>query len=201
MADEESKSLWDFFDKSKLDGIDLIISCGDLDPRYLSFLVTFSTVPLLYVHGNHDDKYERIHPDGCICIEDQIYVHEGVRILGLGGSMRYSSGKHQYTEKQMRQRVARLRFKLFRKGGFDILVTHAPAYQLNDGRDLPHQGFQVFRELIEKYRPKYFLHGHVHMTYGRKHKRYDKYQDTHIINAYERCIFDFEDENPQEHIR
>ncbi|MBD5459887.1 MAG: metallophosphoesterase [Lachnospiraceae bacterium] len=201
LADEESKSLWDFFDKSKLDGIDLIISCGDLDPRYLSFLVTFSTVPLLYVHGNHDDKYERIHPDGCICIEDQIYVHEGVRILGLGGSMRYSSGKHQYTEKQMRQRVARLRFKLFRKGGFDILVTHAPAYQLNDGRDLPHQGFQVFRELIEKYRPKYFLHGHVHMTYGRKHKRYDKYQDTHIINAYERCIFDFEDENPQEHIR
>lgn len=201
LADEESKSLWDFFDKSKLDGIDLIISCGDLDPRYLSFLVTFSTVPLLYVHGNHDDKYEQIPPEGCICIEDRIYVHEGVRILGLGGSMRYSSGKHQYTEKQMKQRVARLRFKLFRKGGFDILVTHAPAYQLNDGRDLPHQGFQVFRELIEKYRPKYFLHGHVHMTYGRKHKRYDKYQDTHIINAYERCIIDFEDENPQENIR
>lgn len=201
MADEESKSLWDFFDKSKLDGIDLIISCGDLDPRYLSFLVTFSTVPLLYVHGNHDDKYDRIPPEGCICIEDQIYVYNGVRILGLGGSMRYSSGKHQYTEKQMKQRVARLRFKLFRKGGFDILVTHAPAYQLNDGRDLPHQGFQAFRDLIEKYRPKYFLHGHVHITYGRKHKRYDKYQDTHIINAYERCIFDFEDENPDEHIR
>lgn len=201
MADEESKSLWDFFDKSKLDGIDLIISCGDLDPRYLSFLVTFSTVPLLYVHGNHDDKYERIPPEGCICIEDSIYVHNGVRILGLGGSMRYSSGKHQYTEKQMKQRVARLRFKLFRKGGFDILVTHSPAYQLNDGRDLPHQGFQAFRDLIEKYHPKYFLHGHVHMTYGRKHKRYDKYQDTHIINAYERCIFDFEDENPEEHIR
>lgn len=201
LADEESKSLWDFFDKSKLDGIDLIISCGDLDPRYLSFLVTFSTVPLLYVHGNHDDKYDRIPPEGCICIEDQIYVYNGVRILGLGGSMRYSSGKHQYTEKQMKQRVARLRFKLFRKGGFDILVTHAPAYQLNDGRDLPHQGFQAFRDLIEKYRPKYFLHGHVHMTYGRKHKRYDKYQDTHIINAYERCVFDFEDENPGEHIR
>lgn len=201
LADEESKSLWDFFDKSKLDGIDLIISCGDLDPRYLSFLVTFSTVPLLYVHGNHDDKYERIPPEGCICIEDSIYVHNGVRILGLGGSMRYSSGKHQYTEKQMKQRVARLRFKLFRKGGFDILVTHSPAYQLNDGRDLPHQGFQAFRDLIEKYHPKYFLHGHVHMTYGRKHKRYDKYQDTHIINAYERCIFDFEDENPEEHIR
>ena len=35
IADEESKYLWDFFEKSKLEGIDLIISCGDLDPLYL----------------------------------------------------------------------------------------------------------------------------------------------------------------------
>lgn len=201
IADEESKYLWDYFDKSKLEGIDLIISCGDLDPRYLSFLVTFTTVPVLYIHGNHDGKYEEMPPDGCICIEDKIYVHKGVRILGLGGSMRYKPGPHQYTERQMKQRVAKLRFKLFRKRGFDILVTHAPAYELNDGRDLPHQGFRVFRKLLEKYKPKYFLHGHVHMSYGREHKRYDKYQDTHIINAYERCIFEFEDENPQAHIR
>ena len=42
IADEESKSLWDFFEKSKVEWIDLIISCGDLDPRYLTFLVTLS---------------------------------------------------------------------------------------------------------------------------------------------------------------
>ena len=184
-----------------MDGIDLIISCGDLDPRYLSFLVTLSTVPVLYIHGNHDDKYERIPPEGCTCIEDEIYVHEGIRILGLGGSMRYKPGTNQYTEKQMRQRVKKLWFQLFSKKGFDMLVTHSPAYQLNDGRDLPHQGFQIFRTLLEKYKPKYFLHGHVHMNYGQRYKRYDKYQDTHVINAYERCVFDFEDDNPQEHIR
>ena len=40
IADEESAYLWDYFEKSKLAGIDLIISCGDLDPRYLSFLAT-----------------------------------------------------------------------------------------------------------------------------------------------------------------
>ena len=60
IADEESKYLWDFFEKSKVEGIDLIISCGDLDPHYLSFLATLAAVPVLYVHGNHDDKYERI---------------------------------------------------------------------------------------------------------------------------------------------
>ena len=96
----------------------------------------------------------------------------------------------------MEQQAAKLRFQLFRRRGFDILVTHAPAYQLNDGRDLPHQGFQVFRSLLEKYKPKFFLHGHVHLTYGVNHKRYDKYQDTHVINAYEKCIFEFEDESP-----
>ncbi|MCI8859506.1 MAG: metallophosphoesterase [Lachnospiraceae bacterium] len=198
ISDEESKYLWEYFDKSKLADIDLIISCGDLDPHYLSFLVTVSSAPVLYVRGNHDDKYENSPPEGCICIEDQIYVHEGVRILGLGGSMRYSTGANQYTEWQMKQRAAKLKFQLFRRRGFDILVTHAPAYQLNDGRDLPHQGFQVFRKLIEKYRPKFFLHGHVHLNYGRNQKRYDKYQDTHIINAFERCVFEFEVENPKD---
>ncbi len=192
IADEESAYLWDYFEKSKLEGIDLIISCGDLDPRYLSFLATFTSAPILYVHGNHDEKYQQIPPDGCICIDDKIYVHEGVRILGLGGSMRYRPGEFQYTEWQMKNRVRKLWFQLFRHGGFDIMVTHAPAYQLNDGMDLPHQGFQVFRTLLDKYKPKYFLHGHVHMSYGRRHKRYDMYQETQVVNAFERCIIEYE---------
>lgn len=196
IADEESSWLWDHFEKEKLEGIDLIISCGDLHPHYLSFLATFTSAPVLYVHGNHDDKYERVPPEGCICIEDQIYVHEGIRILGLGGSMRYRPGSHQYTEQEMHRRVRRLRFKLLWKRGFDILVTHAPAYELGDGRDLPHQGFRAFVKLLDKYHPRYFLHGHVHLTYGRSVKRFDKYGETQIINGYERFVFDYEDEMP-----
>ena len=201
IADEESKYLWDYYEKSKLEGIDLIISCGDLDPRYLSFLVTLSSVPVLYVHGNHDGKYENIPPEGCTCIDDKIDVHKGIRIMGLGGSMRYRPGPHQYTEREMKKRVKRMWSKILWRRGFDILVAHAPAFQLNDGRDLPHQGFQIFRTLMEKYKPRFFLHGHIHQSYGKEYKRYDKYQDTHIINAYERCVFDFEDENLKEHLR
>ena len=192
LADEESAYLWDYFEKSKLEGIDLIISCGDLNPKYLSFLATFTNAPVIYVHGNHDKKYKNIPPEGCICIEDEIYVYKGVRILGLGGSMKYNSDECQYTEREMRKRVRKLRWKLFRSKGFDILVTHAPAYGLNDGEDLPHRGFQVFNTLIEKYNPKYFLHGHVHMRYGRKHVRFDTCGDTQVINAFERCVFEYE---------
>ena len=201
LADVESKYLWDYFDKSKLEGVDLILSCGDLNPQYLSFLASFTQSPVLYVRGNHDDCYEQTPPEGCICIEDKIYVHQGIRILGLGGSMRYKPGECQYTERQMKARVNKLKLQLLRRRGFDILVTHAPAYQLNDGMDLPHQGFRAFLTLLDRYRPKFFLHGHVHMSYGRRHKRYDKYQDTHVINVYERCIFDYEDEEPGKHIR
>ena len=50
VSDRESPYYWDFFEQKKLDDIDLILSCGDLDPEYLSFLATFSRGPLLYVH-------------------------------------------------------------------------------------------------------------------------------------------------------
>ena len=33
IADEESKYLWDYFQKEKLEGIDLILSSGDLDRK------------------------------------------------------------------------------------------------------------------------------------------------------------------------
>ncbi len=192
LSDTESKSLWDFFEKEKLEGIDLILSCGDLDPRYLTFLACFSKAPILYIHGNHDRKYEKIPPEGCTCIEDKIYKVNGVRILGLGGSMRYKPGPHQYTERQMKKRIRKLRFSLFFNRGFDILLTHSPAYQINDGKDLPHMGYKCFLKLMDKYSPKYFCHGHVHMSYGRQHKRLDQYKNTQIINGYEKYVFTYE---------
>ena len=192
VADEESRFLWDFYEKEKLKDIQLILSCGDLDAEYLSFMATVTSVPVLYVRGNHDDKYMDKAPEGCICIENQIYVHEGVRILGLGGSMRYRQGLNQYTEKEMADRVRRMRFKIMRNGGFDILLTHAPARGLNDGDDLPHRGFQTFNRMMDRYQPGYFIHGHMHMNYGNRQKRLDQYGKTQVINACERYVFEYE---------
>lgn len=190
VADEESKSLWDHYEKSKLEGIDLILSCGDLNPKYLSFLATFSKAPVLYIHGNHDGCYADTPPEGCTCIDDDLFVYKGVRILGLGGSMRYKPGPHQYTEVAMKGRILRLGLKVMKNKGFDILLTHSPAAGLHDMEDLPHRGFECFLDLIKKYRPKFFIHGHVHMCYGR-FPREEKYEDTMVINAYEKHIIEF----------
>lgn len=190
IADEESKIYWDFFKKEQFEGIDLIISCGDLKPEYLSFLATMTAVPVLYVRGNHDDKYEKYPPEGCICIENQIYNFNGIRILGLGGSYRYKPGINQYTEVQMTLRVNKMFLKIKRNRGFDILVTHSPAKGVHDGEDMCHRGFQIFNRLIEKYHPKYFVHGHVHMNYGRQFPREDHIGDTCVVNAFERYVIE-----------
>lgn len=190
LADQAVPTLWEHLDRRKLEGIDLILSCGDLPAEYLSFLTCFTHAPILYVHGNHDGKYEKKPPEGCICIEDRIYVHEGLRILGLGGSMRYRRGPHMYTEREMRKRVRRLWFQLWRRRGFDILLAHSPAYQLGDSTDLAHTGFQVFNDLIDKYHPKALLHGHVHQSYTHEFKRIRQRGDTLAINTFGYYIWD-----------
>ena len=191
VADEEAKYLYDFYQTGRLDEYDLILAAGDLNRHYLEFLVTMARCPVLYIHGNHDEDFDKYPPEGCECIEDQIYVYQGVRILGLGGSYKYRDGTHMYSEAQMRRRIARLWFQIWKHKGFDILMTHAPAYQINDLDDLPHRGFECFVQLLEKYQPKYFIHGHVHRNYGMKIPRVCRRGETTIINAYEYFAFDF----------
>ena len=183
VADEEEKALWDFYTPGCLKGYDLIISCGDLHPDYLQFLVTMSSCPLLYVHGNHDHSYERNPPLGCICIEDEIYNFRGLRILGLGGSMKYKEGSHMYTETQMKKRIYRLGANLLLTNGFDILVTHSPVKGYGDMDDLPHRGFACFDTLLGKYHPLYMLHGHVHKAYGHFVRERVHTGGTKLINA------------------
>ena len=191
VADEESKYFYDHYSPGKLDEFDLILACGDLRKEYLEFLATLAHCPVLYVHGNHDDAFDAAPPGGCICVEDQIYTYRGVRILGLGGSYRYRDGAHMYTESQMARRIRKLRFQFWRSGGFDILMTHAPARHINDFDSLSHRGFSCFTDLLERYRPKYFVHGHIHRSYGPNIPQMSSYGDTTTINASGHCVFEY----------
>ena len=197
LSDEECPALWDYYMPGRLKGYDMIISCGDLKASYLSFIVTMANVPVLYVHGNHDGSYERNPPEGCDCIEDQLVVVNGLRILGLGGSYRYRPGPHQYTERQMRPRIRKLRWKLRKHKGVDIVVTHAPPRGVGDAEDIPHRGFEALLELIDQYHPRYLLHGHVHMSYGIDKTREREYNGTKVINTCERYVLEIPDPIPQ----
>ena len=186
LSDQECAALYDYYIPGRLDGYDLIISCGDLNAKYLSFIVTMATVPVLYIHGNHDTGYSRMPPEGCDCIDDEIIVYNGLRILGLGGCKKYHDGPHQYSEREMRKRIRKLWWKLWRHKGVDIVVTHAPPAGVGDSDDPAHRGFEAFLPLLDKYKPKYLLHGHVHLNYGMDQTRVRHYGETQVINCCER---------------
>ena len=193
ISDEECPALWEHYVPGRLEGYDLILSCGDLNSQYLSFLVTMARCPVLYVPGNHDVTYDQNPPEGCDNIDGHIVTYNGLRILGLGGCRRYHPGPHQYTEWQMRHRIARLKLRLFLLGGVDIVVTHAPPEGLGDDDDPAHWGFAALRELVDQYHPQYLVHGHVHMSYGHQIPREIDYNGTRIVNAYERYTLEVPD--------
>ena len=119
IADTEEKFLWENWTNATADmlaDVDLVLSAGDLNHLYLEFLVTMLNVPLVYVRGNHDGYYDEKPPEGCedadgkvievICGEGS--SRQKIRILGLGGSMRYKDGSpDMYTEDEMCRRVRR----------------------------------------------------------------------------------------------
>lgn len=192
VADEECASLWDYYTPGKLSPYELILSSGDLNAEYLSFLVTMARCPLLYVHGNHDDRYAVDPPEGCDCIDDKLIVYKGVRILGLGGSGRYGQGKHMFTERQMMYRIRKMKRAVKAVGGVDILLTHAAPRGVGDWDDYSHRGFEAFLELIDLYHPHYLLHGHVHLNYGSNIARLKEYNGTKVINCCEKYVLDYE---------
>lgn len=182
MADEVDEALYG--DKLTSQHPDIVLSCGDLPFDYLEYLVSRLDVPLLYVPGNHDPSVRLPDsnwsplqfdppvpgPAGCENVDGRIVDVNGLRVAGLGGSLRYKLGPNQYTQAQMRRRALtlefRIRLKRVRNGRkLDALVTHAPAFGHAEARDAAHVGFVAFNRLIGQFGPLLLVHGHIH-PYG-----------------------------------
>ena len=190
VADVKSPYYFDCYTPGRLKDFDLILSCGDLSKEYLEFLVTMARCPLFYVPGNHDETFDLHPPEGCESIDGRFVEYRGVRILGLGGSYQYRPCKQQYTERQMAARIRRLRWTIRRHRGFDILLTHAPMRGVHDLDTPAHRGFECFGDLIDRWQPKWFLHGHVHLNYGMNLPCKTQRGETQIINAYESQVIE-----------
>ena len=198
VSDRVEPILYNQFEPDRFTNIDLILACGDLLPEYLSFLHARLNAPLFFVRGNHDIRYDSKPPDGCIDLNAKLIQHEGVNILGLEGSRWYNGGPYQYRESEMHRKILRLRPRIWWKGGIDIIVTHAPPRHIHDAEDRCHRGFKSFRRLIEKYSPKYFIHGHIHANFTDPSQRITTSQQTKVVNAYGYFILEIEHERISE---
>lgn len=159
--------------------VDMVISCGDLPYYYLEFLISMLDKPLYFVRGNHASAIEyttageRRYPWGAVDLHRKVLrTSEGLLLAGIEGCNRYNKGDHQYTQSEMWSMVLNLvpalLYNRIRYGRFlDILVTHAPPWRIHDMDDVPHQGIKAFRWLIQVFKPRYHLHGHIHVYHNR----------------------------------
>lgn len=200
--------------------VNLVISAGDLPMEYLGFLASSLNRPVGFVFGNHNlreldrfrGKTSAIRdPDeaftgqfrnffGATMLEDRVLCMEGMLIAGLGGSIRYNDGRHQFTDREMMWRIVRLIPRLLwnrvRFGRYvDILVTHAAPAGINDREDPCHVGFRSFRWFMRQFRPRYLIHGHIHL-YDLNAPRVARYESTDVINVYDHYVLEIEAEEP-----
>ena len=180
------------FDKTPFEGTDLILSCGDLPPEYLSGIARRLDVPLFYVRGNHDIRYRTTPPIGCTNLHLRFIRHNGIRFVGFEGSRWYNGGPIQYREAEMRRFSQQMWPKLLWNRGVDLIVTHTPPRYIHDAEDRCHRGFKTFRKLMTKYQPYYLIHGHIHRSFTHAAERMTRLGRTQIVNTYGYYQFDIE---------
>lgn len=206
LSDEVVEYIYSPQIRERFPDVDLVVGCGDLPFFYLEFVVTMLGKPLYYVHGNHDKPRQYLsdgrtisRAEGCDALEtlSTRAVAAGVPVLlaGLGGSVRYNQGLHQYTQAEMTRRALQLTPALLvnraRWGRFlDVLLTHAPPHGIHAGQDRAHHGFAVFLQLMERFRPQYLLHGHSHV-YRNDLPTATRYCATQVINVYPYRVIEY----------
>lgn len=192
VSDFVDKPLMKQVESKTLEPVDLIISCGDLAPEYLSFLRDRLDKPLMYVKGNHDIRYSPANTAGCENIHARVVRFGGLNILGLEGSLWYNGGVNQYTEKEMKKIIFGMWLSIWRRGRIHLVVTHAPPRHIHDAEDLCHMGFESFVKLINKRTPDYFIHGHIHKEFKNRRDRFTTVNRTQVVNICGHTIIEVE---------
>ena len=174
--------------------VDAVLAAGDLPGYYLEFLASKLTVPIIYVHGNHENEYVnegdgRILPRGVIAAHGRVVREAGLTIAGWGGVPRYSAGGGQYSDAEARWGLRRLGWKV--RGGLDILLTHAPPLGPHAGSDHAHRGCAELSRFMQRRRPRLVVHGHIHEYEGKKLDYTDPESGASVVNAYGYRLLDF----------
>lgn len=201
--------------KERYKDVDLVVSAGDLPMEYLEFIVSSLNKPLFFVFGNHNlnafpfyhkkfrnnTDFESIKADysngyGSTYLGFTTRRENNFLFAGVSGSIRYNSDMGQYTERQMKYRllalVPRLIYNKLRYGRYlDIFVAHAAPFGIHDRPDPCHKGFKCFLWFIKKFKPRYFLHGHIHL-YDLQAPRVTTYESTTIINVFSHYLLEFD---------
>ena len=137
--------------------ISLIVLLGDMgdDEFLLRIKQLASGIRIVGVLGNHDDfdLYERFEIEN---INGQVVEHDGVKLAGLEGSIRYKDSEFpSYTQDESIILSSQLT-------AADILISHTSPVNIHTHKGVSHMGLQGITNYLERYRPLLNLHGHQH---------------------------------------
>jgi hypothetical protein len=188
--------------RERLGHVAFVVSCGDLPVSYMEFLADALNRPVYYVHGNHANRcpgQTDCKPTGAIDLSGKVIQDPatGLILAGFPGSPRYVDGEPgQYSEWEMglmaKKMTPRLCLNRLREGrALDLLVTHTPPRDVNDRRDPAHRGFETYRGFLERWRPPYHIHGHIHL-YDRTQPWKQHFADTEVMNVFPYRVLELE---------
>jgi Icc-related predicted phosphoesterase len=198
--------------KERFADVDLILSAGDLPMDYLDYIISTLNKPLYFIFGNHHTKdqqfFKKFHTFpftevkefytcGAVHLGTKVKTEGDFILAGLGGSMRYNRGSNQFTDFEMSIELIKLIpsllwNRIFHGRYVDILLTHAPPLGIHDKKDRCHTGFKCYLWFMKLFKPKYLVHGHIHL-YDLRDVRCTKWENTTVVNAYSHYVINFGD--------
>lgn len=205
VSDQVDPRIYSSSIKERMGDVQIVFGCGDLPASYLEFLADALDRPVYFVFGNHLEEATRepggklYQPMGCVDLGGKVVRDDwtGLILAGIPGAPKYGDSEPlQFTEWQIWMMILRMLPRLLwnrlRHGrAFDVLITHSPPRDLGDRNDRPHRGFKAIRHLLQRWRPRYMLHGHVHL-YDRSEPWMLAFEDSTIINVYPYRVLDLD---------
>jgi uncharacterized protein len=151
IADDDSQAGWKAGSQA-----DLLISCGDLwDQTIQRVCRSYLCRRAFAVRGNHDAA--TAFPPGIEDLHLTICEFQGLRFGGFRGCWRYKPrGNHLWDQWEVGELLREF-------PAVDVFVAHNSPRGIHEVDTGVHQGFQDFRDYIDRARPRFFIHGHQHI--------------------------------------
>jgi len=160
---------------------DVIIHCGDMTGNggtnaIRTFMDWFSGLDKfkhkIVIAGNHDWLFERnnilaresVH-DNVIYLEDEEVIIDGVKFYGTPVQPPFMNWAFNKPEERLLPHWQAV------PDDTDILITHSPPYMIGDYVPWAkkHEGSHtLYKEVVERIKPKIHCFGHIHEAYGIK---------------------------------